>query len=88
MKFSTSLLALTFALSGMVAAMPTPLELAARSSINCMFTSTDKGHCDTQGCRDGGGHCSYSSSTKRCSMNNMRGKDAPVGCQYCKCIVA
>ncbi|KAF8176478.1 hypothetical protein BJ912DRAFT_963981 [Pholiota molesta] len=74
MKLSTSLLALTFALSGMVGAMPSPLELAAQSSNNCIFASTNEGRCDTQGCRDGGGRCEY--KNRECVMNaKMRGKN-------------
>ncbi|KAF8186726.1 hypothetical protein BJ912DRAFT_851955 [Pholiota molesta] len=82
MKFSTSLLAWTFALSGMVAATP------PGSSIECMFASTNQGRCDTQPCRSGGGFCKYSDSRRRCYMNKMRGKNVHVGCQFCKCIVA
>ncbi|KAF8873195.1 hypothetical protein CPB84DRAFT_1792456 [Gymnopilus junonius] len=97
MKFSAQFVTLAFvALSSLVTALPTARpdsftsleELAARSSLECMYTSTGNGHCDTQGCRDGGGYCRYNAQTKRCHMENMRGKGAPFGCQFCGCKVA
>ncbi|PPQ98007.1 hypothetical protein CVT26_003070 [Gymnopilus dilepis] len=62
------------------------LELEARGNHEkCMYSSVGGGHCDTQGCRDGGGYCDYNEETGRCSMVNMRGKNAPFGCQHCGC---
>ncbi|PPQ98031.1 hypothetical protein CVT26_003093 [Gymnopilus dilepis] len=92
MKISSPLVTVTLlALSSCVSAMPSyyrmsSLELAARGNHpECMYKSVGEGHCDDQGCRDGGGYCSFSAQTGRCSMVNMRGKGSPVGCQYCGC---
>ncbi|KAE9400929.1 hypothetical protein BT96DRAFT_919088 [Gymnopus androsaceus JB14] len=95
MKFSIALIPVITILSSLimvVSAIPildcgvvSSLTLAARSSEQCMFVSTGGGICDHQGCRDGGGYCSYNVNSGRCVMNNMRGINAPLGCQYCTC---
>jgi len=96
MKFSTSFVALTFAIASLVAAVPAEMgsahELAAlearANSPECLYGNVAGQRCDNQGCRDGGGYCQYNQSTKRCNQVNMRGSGAPFGCQYCTCIKA
>jgi hypothetical protein len=74
-------------LGSLVAAAPhrSFYDLEARGNhIECVYKSVGDGHCDDQGCRDGGGWCDLN-ARGQCVMQNMRGKGAPFGCQHCGC---
>nr|AAM00377.1 PRI3b [Cyclocybe aegerita] len=95
MRISTAFVTLTCVLVAMVVALPpgpTSLEVEAlegrANDPQCLYGNVAGKFCDNQGCRDGGGYCQYSAQTKRCSMVNMRGNSAPVGCLSCTCIKA
>nr|AAM00376.1 PRI3a [Cyclocybe aegerita] len=95
MRISTAFVTLTYVLATMVVALPpgpTSLEVEAlegrANDLQCLCGNVVGNFCDNQGCRDGGGYCQYNAQTKRCSMVNMRGNSAPVGCLSCTCIKA
>ena len=52
----------------------------------CLMLSVNNGKgCDTAQCKSGGGKCDLNSSTNKCKMSNMRGKNAPFACHGCGC---
>ena len=86
MKTSAFVALTMITLGSLVAAAPrrTYYDLAERNHIDCVYKSVGGGHCDNQGCRDGGGWCDLNRGGQ-CVMQNMRGPHAPFGCQFCGC---